>query len=813
MKARFLTFAISILILLAASAAAEVRVYHFQTETPEIQDRTEGLKVLMPGAPSLGQPGEPLLPKAPFRLLLAPGEKVTRVEVLPLETRPLSGSRPPLVAQAPQILSQPGSYEKVAGLRSIYQSQENWPADPLVSWREDLFRGHRVLTLVLSPVRYRGSDDQLSWHPSFEIHVHSEFDDHAREASASMLRVDEGTRSRLASLVDNPEMLHAYDGIASGIGNSRSFGELDYLILTTQTWAEQLEPFVEFLRSRGHQVETYLRSWVNENYDGRDEPETLRNFIKDAYQGTGAEYLLLVGDTRDDNGIPHRGLFCQAYSTTDYDIPGDIYYGALDGDWNPDGDGRWGEPGEADLFPEMAVGRACVSDAEDLDNFIRKQMLYQDDPVAKHADRMLMIGEKLWTNPLTWGATYKDEIWYGSDANGIVTAGVPSTMAVGGLYERDWTWQKEHLMVILNDGLGIVNHQGHAYYNLAAKLHNNDLPLLHNDGIENAYGFFYSQGCYCGSFDDKASYGGYPADCFGERLTTEFGGAVAAVMNSRYGWGDAGGTAGPSQYFDREFFDALFGEGVHEAGLANDDSKMDLAWMVDYPGMRWCHYDLNLFGDPAMKIWTGQPRPMSLMNLLGLSVNSQEIKLRVLSDGAPVREARVTLYSKELGVQVSATTNITGQAILEVPPLQEGVYTLTVHRQDFLSIRSTRVVRAEDEPGEEPADQDGNPEEGGAPLQSAPPRLALGPNHPNPFNPSTTLHFELPEDGEVYLAVYDVEGRRVRTLLSERHLVAGLHTTVWDGRDEDGRELGSGVYFTLLVSGNVSDAGKMLMLK
>ncbi len=813
MKARFLTLAIGILILLAASAAAEVRVYQFHSNLPEIQSISEGLKILMPGAPSLGQPGEPLLPKAPFRLLLAPGEKVSRVEVLPLETRTLSHTRPPLVAQAPQKLSQPLAAEMIEGIQTIYGGADFWPADPLVSWREDVFRGHRVLTLVLSPIRYRGVDRRLNWHPRLELRVHTEMDEDAREASASMLRSDERTRSRLVSLIDNPEMLSLYDGFPSSDGSARSFGELDYLILTTQTWASQLEPYLEFLRSRGHQVELYLRGWVNENYEGRDEPETLRNFIKDAYQGTGAEYLLLVGDTRDDNGIPHRGLFCQAYSTTDYDLPGDIYYGALDGDWNVDGDGRWGEPGEEDLFPELAVGRACVSDAEDLDNFIRKQMLYQDDPVAKHANRMLMIGEKLWTNPLTWGATYKDEIWYGSDANGIVTAGVPSTMAVGGLYERDWAWQKEHLMVIMNDGLGIVNHQGHAYYNLAAKLHNNDLPLLSNDGIDNAYGFFYSQGCYCGSFDDKASYGGYPADCFGERLTTEFGGAVAAVMNSRYGWGDAGGTAGPSQYFDREFFDALFGEGIHEAGHANDDSKMDLAWMVDYPGMRWCHYDLNLFGDPAMKIWTGQPRPMSLMNLLGLSAYSQEVKLRVLSDGAPVRGAIVTLYSKDLGVQVSAETNISGQAILAVPPLQEGVYTLTVHHQEFLSIRSTRAVRIDDQPGEEPADQDGNAEGSGAPLDSAPPRLALGPNHPNPFNPSTTLRFELPEDGEVYLAVYDVEGRRVRTLLTEERFTAGLHSAVWDGLDDEGRELGSGVYFSLLISGDVSDTGKMLMLK
>lgn len=813
MKVRFLTFALSIVCLLATPATGSVLVYTIHNENPELLARSEGLSITLTGSPSLGNPGEPLLPKTPIRMLLAPGESVVSVNVLSLESELLSEGLVPSIAQPPYALNDVLPKTRVAGLPSIFQSNEAWPADPLISWREDYYRGLRILTMVVSPLSYQGRGDRITLHRNLEVRVETRVDASASAQTELMLHVDGTTRDRLGNLLVNPEMLQAYSQVVSSGGADRNFASLDYMILSTERWAAQLESYVRFLRSRGHKVRVYLRSWVNENYNGRDEPEVLRNFIQEVYQQTGMKYLLIVGDARDEDGIPHRGLFCQSYSTTDYDLPGDIYYGALDGDWNSDGDGRWGEPGEGDLFPEVSVGRACVSDEDDLEQFMRKHMLYQEAPVVEHVTRMLMVGEKLWNNPLTWGASYKDEIWFGSEANGLVTEGVPSTLAVGSLYERLWPWEAEHLELILNDGMGIVNHQGHAYYNLAAKIHNNDLSSLSNDGIEHGYGFFYSQGCYCGSFDDKASYGGYHSDCFGERLTTEFGGAVATIMNSRYGWGDAGGTAGPSQYFDREFFDALFGEKILEAGLANDDAKMDLAWMVDYPGMRWCHYDLNLLGDPALRLWTQAPVILEMSSLTGLSRNSQEVALRVFSNGAPLPGAKVTLYSSELDIQISTTTNVSGKAVLNTSPLREGRYIITIHRQNFMTHRSDHVIREGNDPGDEPADDDGQPDEQDVPKSFIPEMLALGPNVPNPFNPNTTIQFQLPMEGAVTLRIYDVEGRRVRTLLSASQLSAGNHSVAWDGCDDLGRELSSGVYFSLLSSGDVSDTGKMLMLK
>jgi lysyl endopeptidase len=89
--------------------------------------------------------------------------------------------------------------------------------------------------------------------------------------------------------------------------------------------------------------------------------------------------------------------------------------------------------------------------------------------------------------------------------------------------------------------------------------------------------------------------------------------------------------------------------------------------------------------------------------------------------------------------------------------------------------------------------------------------MRLG-NYPNPFNPLTRVQFTLAQAGPAALNVYDVQGRLVRSLVNE-DLSAGDHSYVWDGADNSGRKVGSGVYFARLVSGRQVIDHKMVLLK
>lgn len=96
--------------------------------------------------------------------------------------------------------------------------------------------------------------------------------------------------------------------------------------------------------------------------------------------------------------------------------------------------------------------------------------------------------------------------------------------------------------------------------------------------------------------------------------------------------------------------------------------------------------------------------------------------------------------------------------------------------------------------------------------EDAPVRFSLLANYPNPFNPSTTIPFSLAAPGEVELAVYSVTGQRVRTLLAG-YMAAGTYNITWDGRDDSGKSVSSGVYLSRLTSGANIAVGKMLLMK
>jgi C1A family cysteine protease len=87
-------------------------------------------------------------------------------------------------------------------------------------------------------------------------------------------------------------------------------------------------------------------------------------------------------------------------------------------------------------------------------------------------------------------------------------------------------------------------------------------------------------------------------------------------------------------------------------------------------------------------------------------------------------------------------------------------------------------------------------------------------NYPNPFNPTTTIAFELKEDStaKTELTVYNLKGQKVKQLVSEQ-LPAGQHSYIWNGKDDNDKQVSSGVYFYKLKSGNFSETKKMLLLK
>ena len=99
-----------------------------------------------------------------------------------------------------------------------------------------------------------------------------------------------------------------------------------------------------------------------------------------------------------------------------------------------------------------------------------------------------------------------------------------------------------------------------------------------------------------------------------------------------------------------------------------------------------------------------------------------------------------------------------------------------------------------------------------ADLTQPPADYGLAQNSPNPFNPETTISFQAPDPGKVTLVVYNMLGQAVRTLV-DGEIGAGTHTARWDGRDNLGRRVASGIYLYRMRAGEFSMVRRMALVK
>ena len=124
-------------------------------------------------------------------------------------------------------------------------------------------------------------------------------------------------------------------------------------------------------------------------------------------------------------------------------------------------------------------------------------------------------------------------------------------------------------------------------------------------------------------------------------------------------------------------------------------------------------------------------------------------------------------------------------------------------RQVGTDLVADRVIR----PGE-----DGSVTAVEPPSSDRPTRTRLVGAMPNPFNPRTEIAFDLADEAEVEIAIYDVAGRRVRSLLSQR-LPVGRHRVIWKGEDADGRRVASGIYFARFRAAGIVQSTRLTLVK
>ena len=95
---------------------------------------------------------------------------------------------------------------------------------------------------------------------------------------------------------------------------------------------------------------------------------------------------------------------------------------------------------------------------------------------------------------------------------------------------------------------------------------------------------------------------------------------------------------------------------------------------------------------------------------------------------------------------------------------------------------------------------------------SVPAAFELSQNYPNPFNPVTKISFAVPVESDVELSIYNVLGQKVTTLAKETK-EPGYYNVIWEGKDSEGKDVPSGVYFYKMTADGFSSTMKMILMK
>jgi len=772
-----------IVMIIATAFVLSAAVYEFDYtfEEPVFSQVNGHLMIDLKGCTQLGMEGEPLRPHYPIQILLPPGETLESYEVVVHDKTSYPLMLPILPKQPDRPLSWGKSEKGFVKHDEIYALSKY--ESKMANAHVHQFRGMNIVMGAIDPVSYYPSARSVDLATSLTLRITTKnADDHYKVRATH--------KEFLQEIISNPEILSSYE--------EDSTPEKMLIVTSAELKSAFLTLSDHYLK---YGIETQILDTMDillSDIPGRDMPEMIRNTIIDLYMNEGLDYILLGGNS---GHVPHRGLKCEVLSggswLTSEDIPADLYYASLDGNWDDDLNGIYGEYiydtnyDEADLLPDLAVGRMPADNITELRNMINKSILYQISPVADEMNTHTFFGEKLYPDPESWGADYLELLIGYQTENGYETLGLPSTATINKWYDRDslGTWDFLTVKQELANGTSFIHHDGHSNYTYMMRFSTsqiNDSDFTTVNGIDHALPVFYSHGCNCGGFDHPA--------CIASRIVTSPYMSVGGVFNSRYGWFNEGQTEGPSIHLHREFENAIYRLNFHEFGWVLTISKILTApWVTaanqhEQNALRWNFYDQNILGDPAMKIFSDIPvSPIVSYDVSELE--SRVLKANVNIISGPVENAGLSVIDDDGNLIGFGHTNASGYVQIDLEnPVSIGDTLACYVSGENLILADTSIVVLESS-------------------LTTPEQYVLLDNYPNPFNPNTTISYTIPQSGDLNISVYDLQGKPV-SVLYQGPQEAGSHKLEFKASN-----LPSGLYFCHLTMDNVKAVKKIVLLK
>lgn len=607
-----------------------------------------------------GEEGELLTPVKLVRLELAPGERPVEIEVEMLRTDTLRVE----ASASGRIPGAPGA-------------DGAWPALPARLGHGGGLGPRRLASILVHPFRHRPAEGDWLLHRDLILRVRTEGaadQGLARAPLAGGAAADSAGRAEF-TLLRSPDDW-SLDGVRA-----------EYLIITDDALAPGFQALADYRTLHGLPAVVRTLGWIDRHYPGdADRPARIRRFIRDAYERWGTRWVLLGGDT---DVVPVRLAHIDYYYPAGEDIACDLYYASLEGDWDGDGDGVYGEgwapggtPGDSvDLYPDVFLGRAPCSDSLETAVFVSKTIRYENPQHRDYQKKVLLGGEVVF--PFDWNGNPAAISLNGCTIAQEAGAWVPGDWTLKYLCQYpDGNFTLANLRTELNSGynlVSLVDHGDAFKFRVTGStyMRERDVRALTNDG---RFSILYYSNCNTSYID---------AECVNEALMLNpTGGAVAAVAPTRLAFPTR--TRDYQEEFYRLFFhsgerslgEVFYLSGIPFAGAAERD---DTSW-------RWTHLSYGLMGDPALRIWRTLPDSLQVAHAGAIGLGEDEYAVQVTAGGAPVALATVVLWNPATGEYARGYTDAAGEVRLPFPAAATGEARLGVNHPLHLPFEAAVAV-------------------------------------------------------------------------------------------------------------------------
>ncbi len=603
-----------------------------------LQYQENGIAVL-----STTEPGKPLLPVLSGNVLIPPDARLKAVRLSNIQWRELGAGFKVYPVQPMRPLSQFKSVGFTPPDPVVYNSPSAYPEEIISAVPAGTKAGFKIAGFLFCPFQYYPTTGRLLVATRAEMIVEYEI----FSAPAISLTPEQTTlfQDDVAHLVINHQDINRFSPPVVELDQP----ELDVVVVTSSVLLPAVANFAHYLKRKGYFTELVATETIYARYPGRDNPEKIRNMLKELFNYRGLKYVILAGDVQY---VPPRTGYLP-YSP--YNVPADMYFSDLDGTWDANNNNLFGEysyynlnPDSVDLYSDIVVGRLPFDDASNCANFLFKDTLYERRPDTTYLHKALLPFEVLWP----------DIDYYGRIVNKNIA------LALSGLdnwlVDSVYNMPPNQCVASINAGRHLFHFAGHGSYSAfgstfstshLASLTNSTMPVIVN-----------SMACDCGNFDQY--------DALGEQfINATNGGAVSTCLNARYGWG-APPNMGPSENLCMEFYNNYvrgFNQGRAYA-LAKDFYRNAAFSQMTY---RWSVYDWTLQGDPTMLMWRQVPQGMSVSCPDTIPAQPQLVNVRVsYANLTPIRGARVAiLHGNELIGR--GVTSSSGVARVVIPMLSD----------------------------------------------------------------------------------------------------------------------------------------------